>query len=145
MRYRITLALAAIATPVVAHEMWIAPSAYKIASGGPVALSLLVGDAADVKPWKFAWEKLVSLRDYAPTEMHDLQPNVTVPTTEDAAFAQLSLAGPGTHLIALESYQQPISLKAEKFNAYIKEDGLTGAIDYEWRDGVSVAGRRSRR
>ena len=55
---------------------------------------------------------------------------INIITKRPTDFAQISLAGPGTHLIALESYQQPISLKAEKFNAYIKEDGLTQAIDY---------------
>ncbi len=130
MRYPIILAMAAIATPVLAHEMWIAPSTFAAAEGETVALSLLVGDAADVKPWKFAWEKLVSLRDFGPAAMRDLQPTISVPATDGAPFAQVAFAGRGTHLVALESYQQLITLEPAKFNAYIKEDGLTGAIDY---------------
>ncbi|WP_415643134.1 DUF4198 domain-containing protein [Sphingomonas antarctica] len=135
----------------LAHEMWLAPAAFRYSgTQAVVPTRFLVGDAADITPWRVAWDKVVSLRSYGPTGIVDQQANLrpTMPSLEAAAEVQLT--GTGTHIVAIETYHAEITLPASAYNAYLAEDGLTPAIEarraahLEARDGREVYSRRAK-
>lgn len=126
-----------VALPAQGHEMWLQPSAFTVAPGEPVGITLLVGDAADVKPWKFAWEKLNSFRSYGPEGMRDEQATIGTIAKGGIIAPAPSWQAAGTHLLAFESNHQPHSMVAAKFNAYLKEDGLEAVVDARRRAGTT--------
>lgn len=134
MRVRLAvLVVAATAPPALAHEMWLQPSAYRVAAGDDVPIKWLVGEAADVTAWPFRWDKLVSLRSFGPRGVADQQ--AAIPLSGGIESVSARLRDPGTHVVALESYQQPHEMAAAEFNAYLIEDGLAQAIAQRRADG----------
>ena len=121
------------AAPALAHEMWLQPSAFTVKADEPAAVAFFVGDAADITPWKINWDKLHSFRSFGPEGVQDQQATITMGTAMLPAKAVIRWHRAGTHMLAMESYHQSIELPAAKYNAYIKEDGLTAAIDQRQR------------
>lgn len=107
--------------PTQAHEFWLAPTATPLFPGGSASLSLLVGEVFTGELVGFSKAQTAGLRQYTADGVKDLQ--VLVPAQPVAAL-QLPLARPGTHLIAYESQPNFISLSADKFHAYLHDEGL---------------------
>ena len=123
--------------PTYAHEMWLQPSASLVRPGQTVDIAILVGDAADVTPWHFTWDKLHSFKSYGPEGIVDLQTKILPITDRAPGNASLRWISPGTRMLVLETYQAAIELPAEKFNAYIVEDGLAAAIAQRQHTGTT--------
>ncbi len=120
--------LLGIATPAAAHDFWIDIASHRVADGAPVALRFLIGDLDAVEPWDTQWRKLISLRDYGPAGVVDLQAGIRVKTPADPGGATASLAGAGTHVIAFESALAENDIDAAAFNAYAAHEGLAPAL-----------------
>lgn len=126
----------AFAAPAAAHEFWLEPAAFSTpAEAGPIELRFLVGDGADIEPWRLVWEKVVGLRSLGPSGQIDQQAGIVTKAAGRDGGATLRLAGAGTHVIAFESHHADNVLAAEPFNAYLETDGLTLAIDQRRRAG----------
>lgn len=150
MKLLATIALLALATPALAHDMWVATPNWRVAEGQSAAVSLRVGHADEEDPWNAPWERIHSFRSYGPGGVEDQQANLVVPPPEGRPNARIVLGTAGTHLVALESYHSTSTLEAEKFNAYLDTEGLDlakrvrAAAGTSGQPGVEVYSRRAK-
>jgi uncharacterized GH25 family protein len=117
-----------IALPAAAHECWIACQKYVLAVGEVLRISLHVGEGYEPERWKgnIKWFK-----HYAGKKTVELLPKLDTATSSLAYTTQTE----GTQLIALQSYAKFIRLEADKFNAYLLEDGLADITEWRKKNG----------
>jgi hypothetical protein len=127
MRVPVTMLLM-LASPVAAHDFWIDLPRYRQPEATPIDVRFLIGDTK-VEPWETLWRKVVSLRDYGPDRVTDLQAGIRPETATDTGGATIRLAGAGTHVIGFESALAENDIPAAEFNAYAAHEGLTPAIE----------------
>jgi uncharacterized GH25 family protein len=113
------LATACLAPAASAHDFWIEPSTFRPSVGSVVAVSLRVGEGFRGDP---------VLRDPAM-----IQKFVLVSGSQETPIAGRSgvdpagivrIAEPGVAWIAFRSGRKSLTLEAEKFDAYLGEEGL---------------------
>ena len=142
--------LIGLASPALAHDMWVASPSFRIAEGQPTAVSLRVGHADEVDLWNASWERIHSFRSYGPMGAEDQQATLVVPPPKGRVNAMIMLKGPGTHIVALESYHSTSTLAAEKFNDYLTTEGLDTAkairaqAGKSGEPGVEIYSRRAK-
>nr|WP_315491143.1 DUF4198 domain-containing protein [uncultured Rhodoferax sp.] len=106
-----------------AHEFWFAPIASPQAVGTTVTLRLEVGEFFTGEAAGLSVPSTRTLRHYrAGQPTQDLQP--FLPAEAPEAEVGLALDTPGTHLLAYDSTPQHIRLEADKFHAYLHDEGL---------------------
>ena len=113
------LAAVLIASPVLAHDFWIAPSAFTPGVGEPVTLNLWVGEhlGGETLPRNEAlieWFSAIRGGIQAPVLGFD--------GSDPAGFLRPEAAG-GV-VIAYRSLRSAVELPAEKFQAYLALEGL---------------------
>ena len=116
------LLLAAVCqAPLHAHEFWIAPVTAPLVAGSTARLSLRVGEqfTGDVVGW--SKPQTAGLRLVSKAGAQDI--SMQVPATP-VADLPIALAAPGTYLVAFESQPHTISLSADRFHAYLHDEGL---------------------
>ncbi|MFY7786592.1 MAG: DUF4198 domain-containing protein [Thermoflexibacteraceae bacterium] len=118
------LLLAFCITPLFAHECWIAAQKFVLEKGTTAKLSLHVGENFEPEIWKGS---LVALQYF----WEKKQKNILslLKDTVNQQF-ELPLEGEGTQLVALNSTDKYIRLEPEKFNDYLKEDGLLDVLEF---------------
>lgn len=125
----LSFALLVSASSLPGHECWLQPSRFDPAAGEEVKLQIHVGMNFQGEPRPFSPQRAARLAHYSAAGAAGWT---------DRATGQLHLAfalnPPGTHLLALDSGGSLITLEAEKFNAYLKEEGLTNIL--ELREGA---------
>lgn len=107
--------------PAGAHEFWLEPVAGPLTAGGSANLSLLVGELFTGELVGFSAAQTSGLRHYTASGVKDLK---AMAPTQPVAGLSLPLARPGTHLVAFESQPNFISLPADRFHAYLHDEGL---------------------
>jgi uncharacterized GH25 family protein len=112
-------ALVFAATWVSAHDFWIEPSSFRPDVGSELAVFLRVGmdfagEPVPRNPALIQKFVLVSGKSEIPID--------GLPGTEPAG--EVEVPGPGTLWIAFRSGRKPIELEADKFEAYLVEEGL---------------------
>ncbi|HEX4439282.1 MAG TPA: DUF4198 domain-containing protein [Thermoanaerobaculia bacterium] len=116
------------AGPLLAHDFWLEPSTFAPAPGQVVSVRLMVGQKFRGEPiprTASLIEKFVLVTAEGETPM---------PGREGGDPAGLARAGSaGLATIAYRSRNSPVSLEAEKFEQYLKDEGL---------DAVSAARRK---
>lgn len=115
--------------PLAAHEFWLMPAQFKINKAETNQVVFRVGEDFIGKIWEKRAERTLKLTHYTQKHTDDLTPSTF---QSDAIPIDLTLDTEGTHLLAMESNNSFISLEADKFNHYLKEDG-NEAI-YHWRE-----------
>lgn len=127
------LALVALFTaPLTAHDFWIEPATFEPAAGATVAVRLVVGqrfrgDALPRNPALIERFVLVSGTGEVPV--------LGRPADEPAGT--VTIARPGLSWIAYRSLESPLSLDAEKFEEYLREEGLDAVVAERARRGES--------
>lgn len=125
-------ALALAAAPAAAHDFWIAPQAFSVAPGGRASVELRVGEGATsqrsaIPARRITRFELVSAAGSAPVETH---------LGREDADATTPALSKGVHVVVLATDQTALSvLPAERFNAYLEDEGLTPAIAARARSG----------
>jgi uncharacterized GH25 family protein len=117
-----TLVLAVIAlsrAPLFAHDMWIEPTTFSPESGQIVGVRLRVGQdlLGDPLPRDAALVNQFVIEDAA-----GRRPVYGRDGADPAGF--LRVAMPGLHVIGYRSKPSAVELPADKFNQYLKEEGL---------------------
>jgi uncharacterized GH25 family protein len=136
------LLLAVFSVRLAAHDYWLEPDRLSLAGPGTVTLRLLVGgnlQAEEERECQLARLPQCALVDAA--GRRDLRPGLV----EGAKpFGRVQLTGGGTHLIVLERTPSIIRLEADKFTAYLKEEGLDYIVAERARRGESAREGRER-
>ena len=131
---------------VAAHDFWIEPGRFQVGPRELVGLRFLIGEPGKVEHWATEWRKVVSLLDVGPGGVTDLlaaiRPLDGQSPTLDRIDAAVTLAGPGTHLIAFTSAHALSNLAAPAFEAYARHEGLVLVLADRARRGRS--GERGR-
>ena len=105
-----------------AHEFWFAPVPSPQAVGQTVALRLDVGEFFEGDAAGFSIPQTISMRHYAAGLQQDLKP--FLPASAPEAEVLFTLESKGTHLFTYDSEPRRISLSADKFHAYLHDEGL---------------------
>ena len=113
---------ALLSVPLIAHEGWLAPDAFHVATGGSVRISIMVGEdfAGEVRP--FNTQRTAALHHFSAVGRTDEL--ARVPAPPGVTSLDFPLATSGTHLFALDTQPGTIVLPPDKFLAYLTEEGL---------------------
>ncbi|WP_186510785.1 DUF4198 domain-containing protein [Caenimonas sedimenti] len=122
-----------------AHEFWLEAAG---SGKGQVALRLYVGEALVGE--RVAWTRAhaESFRVHTAAGVQDLTAEVPAEGLQPEFLWSPGKAG--THLLAYESLPSFVTLEAGQFNAYLREEGLTGALEQRASSGQSAQPGRER-
>ena len=128
LKYLLFVAMIILAVKLMAHEFWLQPSKFIYKMGDVANVKFNVGENFNGDNWVGNHDKINQLLHVSPkglaTDISERLGN------NKGDSVQLSIMEEGTHMILFNSKNSFIKLKAEKFNDYLKEDGLQTAIDY---------------
>jgi uncharacterized GH25 family protein len=127
MRRRVTrlTLLAALFSPLpaCAHDFWIEPSLFQPPVGSPVGIHLRVGEHFQGDPVARAEKHIVR---FVLVTSSGESPVLGAEGSEPAGIARV--AQPGVHIVAYRSNNARVDLEPEKFEQYLKEEGLESVI-----------------
>jgi uncharacterized GH25 family protein len=123
-----------------AHDFWIEPSTFHPAVGDRVTAALRVGQklSGDPLPRIPSLIDRFVIKDESGTE----GPVVGRPGSDPAGIALISDAG--LHWIGYQSTPYPVALEAQKFEDYLKDEGLEKIIAQRKKNSQSTAPGRER-
>ena len=127
---------------VHAHEfwMWADPFFPKVAANANITLN--VGEYFKGDLIGFATINVAAVQRYSAGKIENLQervlPNVILPGLE------LNFASAGTHMVSFDSYPNQIILPADKFSAYLHDEGLDDIIRQREKSGNTATPGRER-
>lgn len=111
----------AVISIAFAHEFWLQPKKYRYKVGEEVSIDFMVGENFTGEFWDLTRHKVETAQVISAYGKKDLK--TTVKSTKGNNLIY-KLANEGTHLFTMTSNQAYIELDAEKFNAYLEEDGI---------------------
>jgi uncharacterized GH25 family protein len=115
----------AAGTIALAHEFWLRPKKFRFAVGEEVKLDFVVGENFTGEYWDLSKHKVEKLELITAFGKKDLAKSVKASKGTNLTY---KVATQGTQLIAMQSDKAFIELDAEKFNAYLTEDGIENII-----------------
>lgn len=128
MKKRIILISLIILAGLIAqsHEFWLQSAKFKFKIGEELIVDFRVGENFEGEPWDLKKHKIEKLELHQLTKFKELTSAVKI---EGHDRLKIKLTEEGTHLLAIQSNYAYIELDAEKFNEYLKEDGLDNVYD----------------
>jgi len=115
------LSVVLVSSLALAHEFWLQPEKFRYKVGEEVVIDFLVGENFSGEPWDLTKHKVQLAQVVSAYGKKDLKKTVKPSKGSNLTY---KLANEGTHLFSLTSNTAYIELDAEKFNAYLEEDGL---------------------
>ena len=125
------------ATPVLAHEYWLALSAFRAGAGDTVLVGALAGEGFVGERKPFSPGRAVRLVVRASREL-DL---TSVASGGDTTWARFASADSGGLLFGYESNFATITLDAASFERYLADEGLDGPLAARRARGDAGPGR----
>jgi uncharacterized GH25 family protein len=125
-----------------AHEFWLRPSPFAIVPGDSATLAMYVGEHFDGEQVAFSPGHAASIQVHAGGLQTDLRRQLRLHAEQPVL--QLAFPKAGTHVIAFDSAPSLITLSADKFHAYLHEEGLEAVIRQREQDGSTAAPGRER-
>jgi hypothetical protein len=140
LRVALPLLAALSAGACGAHEFWMLPDAFALPAGASTRLTLAVGQDFAGEPVAFSRQLVADLRHLARDGDADLR--LLTAGNGGALALRLRLAREGTHVIALDTRPSAIELQADKFNDYLRLEGLGAVLQARERAGaIGLPGR----
>lgn len=137
-----TLLALSCALSVRAHEFWVLPDRFQLPGPGGATLTLAVGQEFTGDRVGFSRALLAQFQHVSAAGRADLR--ARVPADTAAASWRVDLARPGTHLLAITTEPSEIVLPADKFNDYLRAEGLQSVLRERARTGRSETEGRER-
>lgn len=122
----LTAALLFAVALVQAHEFWLHPDKYFFKPGENLRLSFKVGEGFIGESWDLKTHRIEKLELWNLNSSRNLKDSVSDDAKENL---RMRLKDAGTHLVVMQSDNAFIALEADKFNAYLKEDGLDEILE----------------
>jgi uncharacterized GH25 family protein len=110
-----------------AHEFWLQPEKFIYKKNDKATIRFRVGENFEGENWSGDRTKINFLTLQTNTGKTDL---ATLISAKKGDSLQLVLQEEGTAMITYNGLNSYIELDAQKFNAYLEEDGLREAIEY---------------
>ncbi len=125
-----------------AHEFWIETAPPAPAAGAAVQMTLRVGE--------FYTGELVAITSSHAASLHALSTagdddlTAKLPSGTLLPALRLSFARPGSHVLAYESHPSQVVLPADKFHAYLHDEGLDWVVRQREAAGTASTPGRER-
>ena len=129
-RILLTIFFLTLLTLAGAHEFWLQPSRFLFTVGEKLLVSFLVGENFMGEPWDLRKHRIEKLELHQLTKSRDLADSVKEGAKDNL---QITLREEGTHMLLMQSNNAFAEMEGEKFNAYLKEDGLDEVLDHRQR------------
>ena len=127
---------------VRAHEFWMWADPFFPKVGADANITLNVGEYFKGDLIGFATINVAAVNRYSGGKVENLQervlPNVILPGLT------LNFAKAGTHMVSFDSYSSQIILPADKFSAYLHDEGLDDIIRQREKSGNTATPGRER-
>ena len=128
LKFKLTyLLILFLVLPALAHEFWLEPQQYIFSRTDEINIRFRVGESFTGENWKGSREKVSELKLYYADIVDDLS---DVLSDDEGDSLQFSIHEEGTAVVTFNNINSFIELEAEKFNAYLLEDGLQSVLDY---------------
>ncbi|MEM8772483.1 MAG: DUF4198 domain-containing protein [Pseudomonadota bacterium] len=142
----IFLAILFVAAPLFvavanAHDFWLAPQTNS-ETPEQTSIALLVGHSGEKQPWAVRSGRIETVLHILGDDRADMTAKTRASIDLNGAMFDVETKTAGTHIIALESNDAFITLKAKKFNLYVEEEGLTTIRDH--REKQNLQSRQGR-
>lgn len=138
----LVLVLVLAASPAAAHDFWIQPESFQLQVGVATPITLQVGHGDERQRSQLPMRRIRRFLAVGPEgKSYDLRGALDLggPNADGA----LMLDAPGGHVLVLETDSRARNnLPADRFRAYVEEEGLTPALGT--RSGAAVSERYSR-
>ena len=125
-----------------AHEFWLEAQPFTPEVGSSAAISLKVGENFDGELTPLVDERTAALRHHAAGTVVDLVPRL--PRRVPLPRLEVPIASAGLHLISFDSQPITFALPAEKFHAYLHDEGLDFVIEQRTAAGKAAEPGRER-
>ncbi len=122
-----------------AHEFWIMPDSFRASSGATVDIELQVGEYFTGETIPFTKQFVTSFRHFSSQGTKDLTNDL--PASQRNSLA-LTFTQSGTQMLAIDTHPNQVSLSADKFHAYLHEEGLDAII--KMREAAGTANKPAR-
>jgi len=113
-----------------AHEFWLQPKKFQYTIGETMVVDFMVGENFEGEFWDLKKHKIIKLDQLTINKSTRLTNSVK---PGEGKNLTVSFQENGTHLFVMQSNNAYIKLDAEKFNAYLKEDGLDDILELRTR------------
>lgn len=134
--------LTVMAPLACSHELWVQAQPFMPEAGGSASISLKVGENFDGESTPLVDERTAALRHFSAGSVLDLMPRL--PRKTALPRLDVPMASPGLHLLAYDSQPITFSLPADKFHAYLREEGLDKVIEQRTATGKAAQPGRER-
>ena len=125
-----------------AHEFWLTPQPAAPAVKVPTTVTLHIGEYFEGDQIGLTASHAAAIRLHSRMGVEDL--GKQVPATGMQPGIKLSFERPGTHMLTYESHPSQIVLSADKFHAYLHDEGLDTIIARREADGTATKPGRER-
>ncbi len=137
----VILAIAMLSASSMAHEYWFEPANFFAQVNEKIDLKLFLGEGLKVEEERpFEAAKIVSFRQYFGEVGFDSKNNVD----KSMPFYSYTSGSDGNHMFALERNWSYITLEPDKFDEYLREDGMEYIIEERAKLGESQKPGRER-
>lgn len=144
IRFWVALLLSLVgAGAAAAHDFWIQPANFRIAPGGTTSVAILVGHGPARQPWVLRLNRVVGLISVAP-DGRRTNHSGTLRQGTYAPDPTVTLGMPGTHVVAFENTPTTNSLPADRFNDYVRAEGIRPIAEWRVRTGAGDQPGRER-
>lgn len=126
-----------VAPPLLAHDLWIEPTSFSPKPGELVGVRLRVGVNLVGEPVP---RMAALVNQFVVADAADRKPLYGRNGADPAGYWRVAM--PGLHLIGYYSNPSRVELPAEKFNAYLKEEGLDSILGLRASRNDADAGAR---
>ncbi len=109
----------------MAHEFWLQPKRFFAAVGDVVPIEIMVGENFIGERSEGKKNRIVQYVHWVADKKEDLAPGLT---NDHYGVADVRMQTPGTHLIAFANTPKFLSMRADSFLLYLKEDGLDNVM-----------------
>jgi len=139
MKKIITVLLLICATSLLAHEFWLQPDKFIYKWNERINIKFFVGENFEGENWQGNRSRINSLKVHFSDVTDDLSSAIG---DEKGDSLQLGVTDEGTAMVTFNNNNSFIELDPQKFNDYLKEDGLADALDYRQKNSeMDSAGR----
>lgn len=132
LAFSFILSFLTLSSLLFAHEFWLMPSKFRVQIGELIAFNFFVGEDFEGELWGKRKERTLKLTHFSDKKQEDL---TALALATDSSDVMMKFETNGTHVLAMESKNSFIALDAEKFNAYLKEDGIDNIFELRQKNG----------
>ena len=126
------LVMAGVMIISMSHEFWLQPKKYRYTVGEEMNVDFMVGESFTGEFWDLKRHKVEKLEMHTLAGKKDLIKDVKATEGKNLSY---KFSQTGTHLLVMQSDAAYIELEAEKFNDYLKEDGLDYILEERRNSG----------